>query len=74
MGVNISLPPSYEIDEVWHAHILHTKEYMDFCLELFGKYLHHQPHLSSEASSMKELEQLFEKTQDLYNHEFGTYI
>jgi hypothetical protein len=31
------------IDEMWHNFILFTKDYHDFCLINFGKYLHHQP-------------------------------
>ena len=37
-------PPSTDIDEVWHAHILHTEDYMRFCHESVGRYLHHHPH------------------------------
>lgn len=68
------LPPSYEIDEVWHAHILHTRQYVDFCSTLFGGFLHHRPHLAEEASSQMELEKLFETTQQLHCEEFGDYI
>ena len=28
---NTLLPPSQEMDEVWHAHILHTRDYRNFC-------------------------------------------
>lgn len=73
-GHKFPLPPSYEIDEVWHAHILHTKDYVEFCEIVFGYYLHHHPHLTQEASSKSELETFFEKTQALYCQEFGDYI
>jgi hypothetical protein len=36
-------PPPSDIDEVWHAHILHTKEYFRDCEEIFGRYIHHAP-------------------------------
>lgn len=36
-------PPSLDADEVWHAHILHTKKYHDDCAKLFGSYRHHLP-------------------------------
>src|SRR4051812_20170867 len=39
----IVLSPTSEIDAVWHAHILHTKKYMQDCARLFGGYLHHTP-------------------------------
>jgi hypothetical protein len=31
------------IDEVWHAHILCTKDYRTFCADVFGEYLDHLP-------------------------------
>lgn len=36
------LPP-LDGDEVWHAHIIHTREYAEFCKENFGQFLHHVP-------------------------------
>jgi hypothetical protein len=30
-------------DEAWHVFILFTDEYLTFCLELCGEYLHHDP-------------------------------
>ena len=30
------------IDEMWHDFILMTKDYMNFCHQHFGYYLHHQ--------------------------------
>lgn len=69
------LPPSYEIDEVWHAHILHTRDYIQFCNEVFNEYLHHSPHHGQNQSlSLKQLENIFAQTQQLYNKEFGEYI
>jgi len=72
-----NLPPSKDIDEAWHAHILHTKDYRDFCKKVFadedGQYLDHHPHIAKEGS-MERLNILFEKTQELYRAEFDTYI
>ena len=39
----IRLVPSFEIDEVWHSHILHTRDYASDCDSVFGGYLHHNP-------------------------------
>ncbi len=71
-----SLPPSLDIDEVWHAHILHTEEYAEFCQNVFGFFLHHQPHHGkdnqlTDADIAKSFEQ---ETQKLYYLEFGEYI
>lgn len=34
---------SPEVDEVWHTHIIFTRQYSNFCEEVFGHYVHHQP-------------------------------
>jgi len=31
------------IDEMWHNFILFTQDYGAFCMNNFGRYLHHQP-------------------------------
>lgn len=31
------------IDEMWHNFILFTQDYGDFCMNKFGRYIHHQP-------------------------------
>lgn len=31
------------IDHMWHVFLLYTKDYMDYCDENFGEYLHHLP-------------------------------
>ncbi len=36
--------PSAEVDEVWHAHILSTREYADFCDHLGVGFIHHVPY------------------------------
>ncbi|MBD1909459.1 MULTISPECIES: glycine-rich domain-containing protein-like [unclassified Leptolyngbya] len=41
----LTLVPSYEIDQVWHYHILDTSKYMDDCMMLFGYIVHHFPYL-----------------------------
>ncbi len=75
-GHAYELPPSYDIDEVWHAHVLHTRDYMDFCSSVFGAFLHHNPHTDdADPESMGKLVKLFEsQTQKLYQLEFGTPI
>lgn len=37
------LGPTAMMDLVWHYHILDTKRYIQFCENVFGKYLHHTP-------------------------------
>ncbi len=75
-GSQYELPPSYDMDEVWHAHILHTKDYTEFCDLVFGEFLHHHPHEGDGGSArVAELADLFEnQTQRLYQLEFGEPI
>lgn len=66
-----TLPPSEDIDEFWHMHILDTKRYRKDCEIIFGYYLDHYPYLGIDNNStFKELEQAFAKTQELYALEF----
>jgi hypothetical protein len=44
--------PSLAIDEAWHAFILHTWDYTEYCQERFGMYVHHQP--TAEGVDNKE--------------------
>src|SRR5215472_5106866 len=32
---------STEVDKLWHAHILNTKRYYDFCQQYLGHMVHH---------------------------------
>lgn len=40
-----TVAPTPELDRYWHAFILDTKLYHDFCDRIFGAYLHHEPNL-----------------------------
>lgn len=42
---------SPRIDEVWHAFILFTREYADFCQAVFGEFIHHVPRTSRTPAS-----------------------
>ena len=35
--------PSRAVDEAWHAFIVMTRDYAQFCRHEFGRYLHHTP-------------------------------
>jgi len=39
---NNPVTPSIEVDEVWHLHMLYTKDYQEFCT-ILGKFIHHGP-------------------------------
>jgi hypothetical protein len=40
---------SPEVDEVWHAFILFTKDYAEFCRSVFGEFIHHVPRTSRDT-------------------------
>ncbi|GMI45449.1 hypothetical protein TrCOL_g13580 [Triparma columacea] len=37
------LSPPHSIDEVWHTHILYTENYREYCLEVCGNFIDHNP-------------------------------
>lgn len=53
-----------DIDDMWHTFILHTNDYMNFCHNNFGYYMHHQP---LEALSPSEVT-LDEEALNYYLH------
>lgn len=74
-GSDHHLPPSKDIDEVWHSHILHTRQYQQDCHTIFGSYLHHEPeYFQTNTIDAKQHAERFAKTQELYKQEFGDYI
>src|SRR6267142_6480293 len=63
---------SEDVDEFWHTHILQTMKYADDCQNVFGNFLHHQPHIGQfSAADIEERERQAEKTRQLYEREFG---
>ena len=70
------IPPSQEIDEFWHNHILDTQRYHEDTYNIFGCYLHHYPYFGmDETSTMKDVDDNFDKnTQELHFREFGEYL
>jgi hypothetical protein len=64
---------SEDVDEFWHTHILQTIKYTDDCETVFGKYLHHTPHIGEVTQTdLERRTALAEKTRRLYEREFGT--
>ena len=37
------ISPPEAVDVAWHAFILHTRDYEDYCRERYGHVIHHQP-------------------------------
>lgn len=41
--IHVCIAPTRAIDEAWHRFVLFTHDYARFCVQHFGKFLHHQP-------------------------------
>lgn len=65
----IPLVPTRLVDEFWHNHILHTQKYFRDCLNIFGRYLHHDP--ASPNDNPEQLKQDYLRTTQLYREEFN---
>jgi len=73
-GNTQQLTPSEDLDEVWHLHILNTKQYRQDCDNIFGKFLDHDPIYPTQKSLSETSKNTFQITQDLYRKEFGVFM
>jgi hypothetical protein len=50
---HFQVTPSKLVDELWHAHILRSPAYFQFCLQHApgGRYVHHEPHFGSRTTT-----------------------
>ncbi|MBI4195953.1 MAG: hypothetical protein HY526_12840 [Betaproteobacteria bacterium] len=63
---------SKDVDEFWHTHILQTTKYAADCRNVFGNFLHHDPHIGERTPvHLEHRAALAEKTRRLYEREFG---
>jgi len=71
-GGDHNIPPSEDIDEFWHNHILDTKLYRKDCSAIFGQYFDHYPYFGIDGTTdMGDLNNAFDTVQQLYEQEFG---
>lgn len=45
--------PSKAVDALWHSHILHTRNYAQFCRLLGVDFIHHSPHSATTSQAEK---------------------
>ncbi len=45
------LSPSTQVDDGWHAFVLHTEEYAEFCERIAGRFIHHRPMMNEDIRS-----------------------
>ncbi len=46
--------PLLIIDEMWHNFVLFSREYMEYCHDCFGHYIHHAPTTHREKEEYKQ--------------------
>jgi hypothetical protein len=68
-GESLSIPTKL-VDLIWHAHILHTREYVSFCNEVAGGYIHHKPYIYTD----EKFEDNLIKVSELSNLVFGNVV
>ena len=59
------------IDPFWHAHILHTKQYAEFCDNVFHHYVHHIPLDHADTQAVGLMRKLYDYTYQVYEDMFG---
>ncbi|TMC06755.1 MAG: hypothetical protein E6J41_17765 [Chloroflexi bacterium] len=59
---------SPEVDAAWHALILHTRDYAEFCQSVFGRFIHHRPLRGAEVADVAPAANLHRA----YSAVFGT--
>jgi hypothetical protein len=74
--------PLLIIDEMWHTFILHTKQYVGFCMSQFNRFIHHVPTSSNEKVALKNryelspvaaLKESEEKLKSQYSYIYDKY-
>lgn len=54
------------VDEVWHAFILHTPDYMRFTQNVFGAFLHHMPNTPDSPSDSSSVPNFVNGYKELF--------
>ncbi len=61
---------SLAVDPFWHAHILHTMDYVDFCNRTVGEYMHHQPLDRADRPKLENVRTLYQYTLEVLGQLF----
>ncbi len=54
------------VDPFWHAHILFTHDYIKFCDDVYGHYIHHEPLDKDNLDEVERVTRLYEYTLEIY--------
>jgi hypothetical protein len=69
-GDDRALIPSAKVDAAWHAFILHTRPYTEFCERRYGEYLHHDVTPPKESVTAREVFE-YARTRVLIERRYG---
>ena len=61
------------VDRIWHAMVLNTVFYRDFCRRFAGSFIDHNP-LDVESNSQEQKQEYAQYTLALLAEEFGTEV
>lgn len=68
---NADVTPSDAVDEVWHLHLIHSRDYWQtFCPQVLGTHLHHGPTRGGGGEAQRYRAQ-YAQTLALYEQWFG---
>lgn len=62
--------PSEQVDQAWHLHVLYTARYREFCRDVLGRRLDHQPSDGGGQERARYV-QAYEQTLSAYERLFG---
>lgn len=69
------MPPTGDIDAIWHAHILDTIAYFRDTAAIFGVYFHHFPYFGIRGEDdKKRVLKAFENTKSRWLVEYGEVL
>jgi len=57
---------SKEVDEIWHNHILFTRDYAQFCQSIFGSFVHHMPATSAQPVSQASVDRFYSAYETIF--------
>jgi hypothetical protein len=63
--------PSYDMDEVWHQHVLFTAKYREDCNTVFGQFFEHVPYFGRTESNVDEDDRVLTNTRSLWEKVYG---
>lgn len=69
----VPLSPPKLIDKGWHEFMLFSKDYREFCLKYFGRFIDHEPILREEKAATRPLPSVLVRAQELFGKRLSHY-